>query len=131
MPIHREQFDAMEAEGEATTTERIIVFLYENRNQAFTRGEIAEEINRNPNTVATNLTRLKKRGHLEHKEQYWAITDDREQLADAIQFSDALASLNDRLGPLIENEADAQAWADAQSERPHPSEQDEADDNVD
>lgn len=123
MPIHRERFDAMDAEDEATTAERIVAFLYENRTQAFTRGEIAEAIDRNPNTVATNLTRLKKRNLLQHRGQYWAITDDHQRLADALQFSDAVSGLNDQLGTLIETEADAKAWADAQPDQPHPSEE--------
>ncbi len=123
MPIHRERFDAISAEEETTTAERIVVFLYENRDKAFTRGEIADAIDRNPNTVATNLTRLKKRRLVQHKGQYWAITDDRERLADAVQFSNALAGLNDQLGPLIKTEEDAEAWASAQPNRPHPSEE--------
>lgn len=122
MPIHRERFDAMGAEEEATTAERIVAFLYENRDKAFTRGEIADAIDRNPNTVATNLTRLKKRTLLQHKGQYWAITDDRERLADAFQFSDAVARLNDGLGPLIETEEDAKEWATSQPKHRHPSE---------
>lgn len=121
MPIHREQFDAMEEGEKATTSERIVAFLYENRNQAFTRGEIAEAIDQNPNTVATNLTRLKKRGLLEHKDKYWAITADHERIADALQFSGMLSTLNDKFGPLIENEANAQAWAETQPDGPHPS----------
>lgn len=124
MPIKRDQFDAIGDEEEATTSELIVTFLYESHDQAFTRGEIADEINRDPDTVATNLTRLKNRGLVEHKDQYWAITDDRDRLADAIQFSDALTGLNDRFGPLIEDETDAQAWAEAQPDRPHPSERD-------
>lgn len=131
MPINREQFDAMGVEEEATTSELVVAFLYENRDQAFTRAEIAEEIGRDPNTVATNLTRLKNRELVQHKEQYWAITDDRDRLADAIQFSEVLSGLNERFGPLIEDQEDARAWAEAQPDRPHPSEQDGAEEAVD
>jgi hypothetical protein len=125
MPIGREQFDAMGDDEERSTSERIIEFLHENRDQAFTRGEIADGVDRDPNTVGTNLSRLKQRGLVRHKDRYWAITDDPGRLADAVQFSEALSGLAERFGPLVTDESDAQAWADAQPERPHPSETDE------
>lgn len=81
------------------------------RDHAFTRGEIAESIDRDPNTVATNLSRLKKRGLVQHRDRYWALTDD-----------------DDRFGPLIDSEADAEAWADAQPDLPHPSEREDTGD---
>lgn len=131
MPVSRDRFEEIAPEEEATTAELIVTFLYENRDQAFTRKEIATEIARNPNTVATNLTRLKKRALVQHRGQYWAITDDFDRLADAIQFSEALSGLNERFGPLIENEADAQKWANAQPAHPHPSEQSTSDETAD
>jgi hypothetical protein len=123
MPINRERFDAIKDDEAATTAERIIEFLYENRDHAFTRSEIAEGIDRSPNTVGTNLSRLKERNLVQHKDRYWTITDDLEQLSDAVQFSELLSGLTERFGPLIHDEEDAQAWADAQPDEPHPSEQ--------
>jgi hypothetical protein len=131
MPINREQFDSMGAEEEATTSELIVAFLYENRTQAFTRSELATGIDRDPNTVATNLSRLKKRGLVQHRGQYWAITNDIDRLADAGQFSDALARLDEQFGSLVDSEADARAWTDAQPDRPHPSERDDTDSEAD
>lgn len=125
MPIGREQFDGIETDDERTTSERIVEFLHRNRDQAFTRGEIADGVDRDPNTVGTNLSRLKQRGLVRHKDRYWAITDDPNRLADAIQFSQALSGLAEQFGPLVTDESDAQAWADAQPEEPHPSETDE------
>lgn len=122
MPINRERFDAIGDEEEATTAQRVIEFLYENRDQAFARGEIAEGIDRDPNTVGTNLSRLKERGLVRHKDRYWTLTDDYDRLADALRFSNVLSGLEEQFGPLITDDEDAQAWATHQPDEPHPSE---------
>lgn len=117
----------MGGDDEATTAELIVGFLHENRDRAFTRGEIADRIDRRPNTVGTNLSRLKRRDLVRHKDRYWAITDDRDRLRDAAQFSKVLSGLTEQFGPVIDDEADARAWADAQPDEPHPSERGDTD----
>jgi hypothetical protein len=127
MPINRERFDAIGDDDAATTAELIVGFLYENRDRAFTRGEIAERIDRHPNTVGTNLSRLKQRNLVQHKDRYWTVTDDLERLSDAVQFSELLSGLTEQFGPIIRDGDDARAWADAQPDEPHPSEQSDRD----
>lgn len=122
MPIDIEEFEAVERDEEKSTSELIIEYLLQNRDAAFTRGEIADAINRDPNTVGTNLSRLKDRGLVRHKKTYWAITDDLSRLAHEIRFSAALSHLTDEFGPIITSEAEAEAWSEAQPDRPHPSE---------
>ena len=124
MPMDIEEFeDAPEQSEERTTSERIIEFLYENQESAYTRSEIATAIDQEPNTVGTNLSRLKTQGLVRHKKNHWALTNDLDRLSTALQNSDALERLNVQFGPLIENEEDAKTWADTQPDRPHPSEE--------
>lgn len=77
MPVDIDRFEAAEALGQPTTSQRVIRFLATNDTQAYTRGEIADAIGAEPETVGTNLTRLKRRGLVRHHEPYWAFTDDR------------------------------------------------------
>lgn len=77
MPVDIDRFEQGTPLGELTTSERIVRFLAANDAQAYTRREIAEAIDRDPETVGTNLTRLKNRGLVRHREPYWAFTDDR------------------------------------------------------
>lgn len=121
MPIDITEFEQTE-EAERTTAECIVEFLLENREKAFTRSEIATAIDRNPNTVGSNLSRLKDRGLVRHRKQHWAITDDLDRVVEAMRFSNLLSSLRVEHGPLISDPEDATAWADAQPDRPHPSE---------
>lgn len=62
MPISIDRFEESEEIRESSTSERIVRFLLAHSEQAFTRREIAEAIDTSPETVGTNLTRLKDRG---------------------------------------------------------------------
>ncbi|MBP2252676.1 Mn-dependent DtxR family transcriptional regulator [Halarchaeum solikamskense] len=123
MPIDIDEFEDGE-ETERTTSELVIEFLLENRDAAFTRGEIANAIDRSPNTVGSNLSRLKDRGLVRHRKHHWALTRDLSRVAEAIRFSDVFSKLTLEHGPFITSEEEAQAWADAQPNQPHPSETD-------
>ena len=121
MAMRMDEFEEAGDGGEFTTGESIVAFLLENDENAWTRSEIAEAIDRDPNTVATNLSRLKNRNLVRHRENHWAITKDRVRLEEAIRFSNALGGLNEVFGPIVENEEDAQAWNESQPDEPHPS----------
>lgn len=76
MPIDIEAFEDAEAADAQSTSERIIGFLASHPNKAYRRREIADAIDAEPETVGTNLTRLKRRGLVRHREPYWAFTED-------------------------------------------------------
>ncbi|WP_459879255.1 TrmB family transcriptional regulator [Halorubrum gandharaense] len=121
-----EEFEmATDEEDERSTSEEIVKFLLENKDRAWKRSEIAEAIDRDPNTVGTNLSRLKERGLVRHRENHWAITNEPDRLAQAIRFSNALSTLTESFGAIIESEKEAKAWSDAQPDQPHPSVGDE------
>jgi predicted transcriptional regulator len=122
MTMDMEEFEAAgNGEEGLSTSEAVVKFLLENRDRAWKRREIADEINRDPNTVGTNLSRLKDRGLVRHRKNHWAITDDHHRLVEATRFSKVFSTLNESVGSIIESEDEAKAWSDAQPDRPHPS----------
>lgn len=88
MPIGIDRFEDADDLGEPTTGERILQFLFAHDDHAYTRREIADAIDVNPETVGTNLTRLKERDLVRHREPYWALTDDRERAIGALGGDD-------------------------------------------
>lgn len=84
MPIDIDQFEDTTSPGKPATSERIVRFLVEHADQAYTRSEIADALDVNPETVGTNLTRLKAHGLVRHREPYWAFTADHEQARDTL-----------------------------------------------
>lgn len=115
MPITRDEFETAEStDRERSTAEAIVDFLVEHEDMAFTRGEIAEAIDRDPNTVSTNLTRLKSRGFVEHRGQHWAITTDSDRLAELLETMESIPGEpfeNEK--PFIKDDTEAEEWADA------------------
>lgn len=85
MPIGIDRFEDADALEGPTTGERIVRFLFAHDDQAFTRGEIADAIDAPPETVGTNLTRLKDRGIVRHRQPYWAFAADSERAVDALR----------------------------------------------
>lgn len=116
MPISIDEFESGEREETLSTAERVVGFLAENDDKAFTRGEIADALDADSNTVGTNLSRLKKRGLVRHRDGYWAITDDEKRLAEYGGYERATTLFNEQLG--IE---DVEAWDEAAPDDPHPS----------
>ena len=128
MPIDIEEFETSLSESTEPTATAVVRFLFENRDAAFTRSEISTAIDRDPNTVGTSLTRLKRRDLVRHRGNYSASTDDHERLLTESRFSDSLSRLATELGNPITSESEARAWSDAQPDQSHPSE--EADDTA-
>lgn len=106
MPISIDAFEGDESLEEPSIGERVVAFLAANDDKAFTRGEIAEAIDAEPNAVGSALTRLKDRDLVRHRERYWAITDDRERLRVAYD----LHVLLDELAADEDEPFDREAW---------------------
>lgn len=119
MPVDVDRFEA--AEAEPTTSERILRFLASHDEQAYTRREIADAIDGDPETVGTNLTRLKRRGLVRHRQPYWAFTDDRERAREALsdRYDEAaMAVLLDESEESADGD-DGPASREKRGERPH------------
>jgi len=96
VPISIDQFengpvDALDFE-EGTQPYRILQFLAENDEQAFTQTEIYEATGIKRGSV---LSRLEDRGLVRHKGRYWAIGDDDRLASYAAQTNASSASTSD------------------------------------
>ena len=120
MPVRIEEFEAGELPSGPSVPEQVLIYLYANRNKAFTRSEIAAGIDENPNTVGTALSRLKQRDLVRHRGQYWAITNELDRVADAYALHSITEQLNENDGGIEPDE-----WDAAAPDEPHPSERDE------
>lgn len=119
MPVRIEEFESGELPSGPSVPEQVLAYLYANRDQAFTRGEIATGIGEDPNTVGTALSRLKQRDLVRHRGEYWAITTDLDRVADAYDLHTVSERLDEADGGI-----DPDEWADAAPDGPHPSERD-------
>lgn len=120
MPVRIEEFETGDLPNGPSVPEQVLVYLYTNRNKAFTRSEIATGIDEDPNTVGTALSRLKQRGLVRHKNEYWAITEHLDRVRDAYELHAITGRLNEEDAGIDPDEWDAVA-----PKEPHPSERDE------
>lgn len=118
MSIDRETFEQSSEDElqELSNTDHVLGFLAVNDDKAFKAYEIARQTELDNGIVSTALSRLKGRGLVEHKGQYWAITTDEQRLADHDGYARATALLNKQFG-----EEDRKAWQAHAPDEPHPS----------
>ena len=118
MSIDRKTFeDASELElQELSVPDHVLGFLGTHDDRAFKAREIANQTGLDEGAVSTALSRLKNRGLVEHKAEYWAVTADEDRLAASSGYERATAVLNQQLG-----EEDEATWADEAPDEPHPS----------
>lgn len=95
MPITIDEFESGDVGGDESVPMRVATFLVENADHAFTRGEIAEAIDADPNVVGSALSRFKKADLVRHRGRYWAITEDTERLQSAYDLHRITESLNE------------------------------------
>ena len=117
MPVRIEEFETGKLPDSPSVPERVLVYLYTNRDKAFTRSEVATGIEEDPNTVGTALSRLKQRDLVRHKGEYWAITEDLDRVRDAYDLHTTTEKLNGEDGGIDPDDWDAVAPVE-----PHPSE---------
>ncbi|RBI59756.1 TrmB family transcriptional regulator [halophilic archaeon] len=99
MPIDIETFTEANNEEltEVTNAEKVIRFLYQNNDKAFTPSEIAEGTGVKKTSISTVLRRLKDRELVQHKGDYWALGDE-ERVQDAFRFHQTMDDLDERFG---------------------------------
>ncbi|WP_435147648.1 helix-turn-helix transcriptional regulator [Halobaculum sp. P14] len=99
MPISIDHFDEEPADildlQEGTQPYRILQFLAENSEQAFTQTEIHEATDIKRGSVGAALSRLEDRGLVRHRGRYWAIAEDDRLAAYAAQMNASSASTTD------------------------------------
>ena len=99
MPIDIDTFTEASTEelSGITNAEKVIRFLYQNRDKAFTPSEIAEGTGVKKTSISTVLRRLKEREFVQHKGDYWALGDE-ERVQDAYRFHHTMDDLDERFG---------------------------------
>lgn len=77
MPITEDDFDRISDEGARLDDEAdsLLDFLIRNSDKAYRKTELAEERNLDPERVDSLLDRLKERGSVERKSNYWRVSD--------------------------------------------------------
>lgn len=124
MPVDIDRFERTDPLRQLTTSERIVRFLAVNDAQAFTRREIAEAVDRDPETVGTNLTRLKGRGLVRHRAPYWAFIQDRALARQTLEERSGAALAAAVLGePAAEEPPDERAGIDPSNPSAHAIDQ--------
>ena len=80
MPIGIDEFEAQPGEvlgmDKDTLAYRVLEFLAENSEKAFTPMEIHEETGIKKSSLGAVLSRLEDQGLVRHKGKYWAIVED-------------------------------------------------------
>jgi len=99
MPISIDRFDedpigTLDLE-EGTQPYRILQFLAENSDQAFTQTEIHDSTGIKRGSVGSVLSRLEDRSLVRHRGRYWAIADDDRRASYAAQTQASSASTTD------------------------------------
>lgn len=99
MPISIDRFeeepiDALDLQ-EGTQPYRILQFLAEHSEQAFTQTEIHEATEIKRGSVGAVLSRLEERGLVRHRGRYWAIAEDDRLASYAAQTNASSASTTD------------------------------------
>jgi predicted transcriptional regulator len=118
MSIDRETFERSTEDElrDVSVPDQVLAFLTAHRDRAFKATEIARQLDLEPDTVSTALTRLKSRDFVEHKSTYWALTSDSNRLQHSADYERATQLFNKQLG--VEEKADWEAHAPTE---PHPS----------
>jgi hypothetical protein len=122
MSIDRETFENSSEEDlqDVSVPDQVLGFLAANDDHAFEAKEIAARTELDVGAVSTALSRLKSRGLVEHKANYWAVTGDEERLTGYSGYERATALFNDQLG-----KEDEDAWREHAPTGSHPSAEDE------
>jgi len=99
MPISIDRFDEEPTDvldlQEGTNPFRILRFLAEHDEQAFTQTEIHEATGIKRGSVGATLSRLEDRGLVRHRGRYWAVAEDDRLASFAAQTNASSASTTD------------------------------------
>jgi DNA-binding IclR family transcriptional regulator len=99
MPINIDRFDEEPTEvlnlQEGTQPYRVLQFLAEHDDKAFTQTEIHEATDIKRGSVGAVLSRLEDRGLVRHRGRYWAVGEDDRLASYAAQTQASSASTTD------------------------------------
>jgi predicted transcriptional regulator len=112
MPIDLKEFEESDEEEltRETNADRVLRFLSENPDKAFTQSEIRKSTGVKRGSISVVLSRLEKRGLVRHKGNYWAICDE-DRLTSEASFRGTARTANERFG-----EEEMEEWLEHASE---------------
>lgn len=108
MPISKRRFERIAETGVTpeTNAERIVAFLTHHEDKAFKISEIQDRIGIKKGSVGPTLSRLEERGVVDHRANYWAISDSYAASQEAVAHTGETAAEYDD-----GEEFDVAAWA--------------------
>jgi DNA-binding MarR family transcriptional regulator len=112
MPISKDEFQTIDEDGPTldlapdTTQGKVYQFLLENAEKAFRQREIVDAVDVPQGSVGPTLKRLEQHGLVDHRGQYWKITDAEHAVASAAHLSAAAADARDEGF----SDEEAEAW---------------------
>lgn len=96
MPISTDRFEELGEDDDTpspgTNADTILSFLAANAEQAFTRSEIAEATDVKAGSIGPTLVRLRESGRVDHRGQYWRVSDHDRSLDDAVAHAGSVAA---------------------------------------
>ncbi|MFB6181191.1 MAG: MarR family transcriptional regulator [Candidatus Nanohalobium sp.] len=99
MPIAIDEFESQPEKvlnlDESSQAYKVLEFLAENPDKAFTPKEIGRETGIKKGSIGTVLSRLEDRNFVRHKGKYWAIVEDDRLASFAAMTQGSSASVND------------------------------------
>ena len=93
MPISNERFEEIGDDGDSseptpgTNAAKILDFLRDHPDEAFTQSEIASRTDVKGGSVGPTLVRLREAGRVDHKGNYWRVSDHDESVGAATGLS--------------------------------------------
>jgi hypothetical protein len=101
MPVSRDEFDDFADEtldlSEGTDARRVLSFLDQHAEQAYTRSELADETGIPDERLDSVLRRLREQNLVVHRDEYWAV--DEHRVASLAGMSHGFAVAEDRYPP--------------------------------
>lgn len=100
MPISRKRFENIDDDGDGptpgTNAFRILGFLQQHPDKAFTQSEIAQATDVNQGSVGPTLVRLRERGRVDHRGTYWRVSDHDQSVDAATGHANAVLAERER-----------------------------------
>jgi predicted transcriptional regulator len=106
MPINKDRFEELGDDGgeesptPGTNAAKILNFLRNHPAKAFTQSEIAAETDVKSGSVGPTLVRLRERGRVDHRGNYWRVSDHDETVSAATGHAAAALAVRETDGEL-------------------------------
>ncbi|ERG92075.1 MAG: hypothetical protein J07HQW1_02110 [Haloquadratum walsbyi J07HQW1] len=106
MPISEDRFKKLGGDGNGdsptlgTNAAKILSFLCNHPDEAFTQSEIVAETNVKAGSVCPTLIRLRERGRVDHRGKYWRVSDHDEAVSAATGHAAAALAIREINGEI-------------------------------